>query len=110
MLSGQINFPIYFCNTINYYVFLTERNVEIPIIWWLHDSEIFYDGVNKESLRCLDCRNLNILAVGDVPEKMIKAYIPDIVVKRLLYGVADEGFYRKKNNKKRKFVLFLLVI
>ena len=34
------NASLLFCNTINYYVFLSELNRNIPIIWWLHDSEL----------------------------------------------------------------------
>lgn len=32
------------CNAINYYIFLSERDTDIPVIWWLHDSSFFMTG------------------------------------------------------------------
>lgn len=77
------------CNTIGYYVFLSERCIEIPVIWWLHDSVFFYDGVDKEVLRKIDVTNLEIVSVGPVPRKAMQIYRPDFRIGTLLYGVTD---------------------
>ena len=40
-------FSLIVCNTLNFHVFLSERDTKIPVLWWLHDARFFYDGVNK---------------------------------------------------------------
>lgn len=78
-----------FCNTINFHVFLSERYVQVPAVWWLHDSGFFYDGVNSDLLRKMDPMNLNVVSVGPVPKRAIHRFVPDLEVGSLLYGVPD---------------------
>lgn len=82
-------FRLIICNAINYYIFLSERNLRIPMIWWLHDSAFFYDGVDREVLRKISGENLNVLSVGPVPEKAFQRAFPEMPVGQLLYGVGD---------------------
>lgn len=82
-------FSLIFCNTINYHVFLSERDTRIPIVWWLHDSLFFYDGVDRAMLSGLVLTNLKVCSVGLVPEQAIQHFIPDLPVDKLLYGVTD---------------------
>ncbi len=82
-------FSLLICNTINFHVFLQRRNNRIPVVWWLHDCEFFYDGIDKESLKRIDRKNLKIVSVGPVPQKAFQKFVPDVPVDRLLYGVAD---------------------
>lgn len=83
------DFSLLFCNTINFHVFLSERDIDIPVVWWLHDSDFFYDGINREMLVNLDRRNLKVCSVGSVPRKAMHKMISDISVDDLLYGVED---------------------
>lgn len=83
------NFSVMLCNTINFHVFLSDRNVEIPVIWWLHDSLFFYDGVDKNVLKKIDRTNLHTVSVGAVPQRAIQTCLPSMPVGRLLYGVED---------------------
>ncbi|MBO5032051.1 MAG: glycosyltransferase family 4 protein [Lachnospiraceae bacterium] len=82
-------FSLVFCNAINFCVYLSERYPNTPIIWWLHDSAFFYDGIDKDMLFRLDRRNLTVCAVGPVPAQVIQSFVPDLPVTNLLYGVAD---------------------
>lgn len=84
------DFDLVLCNTISFYVFLSERNLTIPIIWWLHDSAFFYDGVDKELLRRIEPHNLKVASVGPVPKNAMQTFIPELIVDDLIYGVADE--------------------
>lgn len=79
------------CNSINYYPFLLERDCKVPLIWWLHDSAFFYDGVDQEALRQISRENLMVLSVGPVPEKAIHRIMPELPVGELLYGVEDKA-------------------
>lgn len=83
------NFSLLFCNTINFHVFLSERDADIPVIWWLHDSEFFYDGIRQETLKNLDQRNLRVCSVGPIPRNAMQKMLLDMPVSDLLYGVED---------------------
>lgn len=99
------DFRFIICNAVNYYIFLSERDLRIPVVWWLHDSSFFYDGVDKEILRKISTENLSILSVGPVPEKAIHAIMPELPVGQLLYGVEDSVGSREllqKNKTKKK--------
>lgn len=83
------SFSLIICNTINFHVFLSERNVNTPVIWWLHDSEFFYDGINPLILKNINKINLKVCSVGPVPKNAIRKWIPDMPIDSLLYGVTD---------------------
>lgn len=104
------SFSLLLCNTINFYVFLSNRDVSIPVIWWLHDSAFFYDGVNKDSLRGIDRTNLWIATVGSVPELAIRRFVPAIDVVRLNYGVEDNAVKRQKSIKDKTSKLHFVII
>ena len=82
-------FSLVVCNTLNFHVFLSERNTDIPILWWLHDSAYFYNGVKREIMKSICLENLQAVSVGPVPEAAIKEFLPDMECGRLLYGVED---------------------
>lgn len=83
------DFRLIVCNAINYYIFLSDRDLRIPVIWWLHDSAFFYDGVDREILRKISAKNLRVFSVGPVPEEVFHQEVPEMPVERLLYGVND---------------------
>jgi glycosyltransferase involved in cell wall biosynthesis len=101
------NFDLVICNTNQFYVFLSERPAEVPVLWWLHDSEFFYDGVDQTVMKSIQPDNLQICTVGPVPEAAIKKFIPDARVAMLNYGVEDsylEGQRADRTGEKVQFV------
>lgn len=86
------------CNAINYHIFLSERRTDIPMIWWLHDSSFFYDGVDKTVLNRIPMENLRVLSVGPVPAGVVRKYVPDMPVGQLLYGVRDTAMENGKDS------------
>lgn len=83
------SFSLIICNTLNFHVFLSERDSNIPIVWWLHDARFFYDGVNPEVMKKINPDNMKMVSVGPVPRKAIEEFLPDMPCEELLYGVAD---------------------
>ena len=83
------DFSLILCSTINFHVFLSNRDNSIPVIWWLHDAAFFYDGIDRDVLVKLDRTNMRICSTGPIPENAIRKFIPDVLVKELLYGVMD---------------------
>jgi glycosyltransferase involved in cell wall biosynthesis len=101
------NFDLVICNTNQYHVFLSERPAGVPVLWWLHDSEFFYDGVDPTVIKNIQPNNLQICAVGPVSEIAIKKFIPDAQVAMLNYGVEDsyrEGQRVDRTDEKVRFV------
>lgn len=102
-------FSLIICNTLNFHIFLSERDTTIPVIWWLHDARFFYDGVNKETIRKIEFDNLKVVSVGPVPTDAIKEFLPNIDCEELLYGVqeADNSpnyIDIRESNKKVQFI------
>lgn len=97
------------CNAINYYIFLSERDTDIPVIWWLHDSSFFYDGVDGEVLRRIAEKNLTVLSVGSVPERAIHKIRPNLPVRELIYGVPNIAKPLQKRKHVAKKVCFVTI-
>ena len=85
------SFSLILCNTLNFHVFLSERDTRIPIIWWLHDARFFYDGVDRNVIGKISLDNLRGVSVGPVPEKAVREFLPGLKCGRLLYGVTDSA-------------------
>lgn len=82
-------YDLIFCNTIHYHTFLCDRKEEIPVIWWLHDSAFYYEGIRAEKLAGISTRNLKCVSVGPVPRTAMNQYRLNTVIEDLIYGVSD---------------------
>ena len=82
-------YDLIICNTINFNVFLSERDNKIPVIWWLHDSPFFYEGIKSKRLVNLDTTNMKVLSVGSVPRGAMMQYRNDVAIEDLIYGVSN---------------------
>lgn len=100
-------FSLIVCNTLNFHVFLSERNTEIPVIWWLHDARFFYDGVNRKVIEKINQDNLKALSVGPVPAAAVKEFLPTMRCRELLYGVEDKGDIERSRN--REIIRFITI-
>lgn len=97
------DFSMIVCNTINFHVFLSERLEEVPVLWWLHDSSFFYDGVKTERLCRIPRQRMKICAVSPVARKAMEIFRTDLDIVDLLYGVTDEtGGERRRDAEKDK--------
>lgn len=97
-------FSMLVCNTINFHIFLKKRSLGIPVIWWLHEAPFFYDGIRKDNLLDINLKNLQVTAVGSIPQKAFNEVCPKAVVKNLLYGVEDVHGKKEKKNRELYFV------
>ncbi len=82
-------YDLLLCNTINFNVFLSDRDKKVPVIWWLHDSSFFYDGISDERLSDMDFDNIKVVSVGPVPRNAMGKYRSDISISDLIYGVSN---------------------
>lgn len=88
-LAWTEKYDLILCNTINYHNFLSARDVRLPVIWWLHDSAFFYEGIRENKLKDIDDTNLKLLSVGTVPKNAMHRYKPGAVIEDLVYGVSN---------------------
>lgn len=89
-LSWTSGYQLIICNTINYHTFLMSRDVTIPVIWWLHDSAFFYEGIRASKLQSIDMHNLKLVSVGPVPANAMRRFRPDAIIEDLIYGVSHD--------------------
>lgn len=88
-LEWTKRYDLIICNTINFNIFLSERDEEIPVIWWLHDSPFFYEGIKDGRLNGIAMTNMKMVSVGPVPRSAMNQYKPDILIEDLIYGVSN---------------------
>lgn len=91
-------YSLIICNTMNYHVFLSERDQNVPVVWWLHDALFFYDGIRQEVMEKISQDNMQIWSVGPIPKKAVQTFRPDLQIEDLLYGVADQADRKNKVN------------
>ncbi len=96
-ISWIQGFRLLICNTINFYVFLSKRDCNVPVVWWLHDSAFFYGGVNADRLCGIPQEHLKIVSVGDVPRKAMHELAPRFEIGELLYGTKDKESVRQRD-------------
>lgn len=99
--SWTEKYDLVVANTINFYYFLSERNTSRKVIWWMHDSEFFYHGVEKKILASMDMANITMTSVGPVPARAFRKYRSDVNFYNLCYGVTDvsnSNYHRKNDN------------
>lgn len=83
------DYDVVFCNTLNFYYMLSKRVDSKQYIWWLHEPEIFYEGINTEEFRKISNENLHIYAAGGAAVAAFKKFQPELKVSLLRYGIQD---------------------
>lgn len=102
------SFSLILCNTLNFHIFLSERDTSIPIIWWLHDARFFYDGVDKDVMARISEENMKVVTVGPIPGKAINDFMPGLQWEELLYGVEDWAGHTA-NKEEDKIIRFATI-
>ena len=87
------------CNTLNYYQFLSDRNLEDKVVWWLHDPLMFYKTLDKGRLYEISGKNLTVCAVSPIAELAFKEYFPTFEVTQMVYGIPDVSVHKQSHDK-----------
>lgn len=104
------NYSLIICNTIDYHVFLSNRDTNIPVIWWLHDSMFYYDTVNIEAINRISSKNLSVFAVGRIAKNSINYFRPDLETNNLLYGVIPyKDFCYQEKERPNNIINFVVI-
>lgn len=102
-------FQIIFCNTLNFYYLLSERNLEKQFVWWLHEPEYFYNGINNSLMRRINDKNLHVYAAGPPAEEAYRRLGPGNSAKTLLYGLEDQCKNSNRTDSKSRKMRFTLI-
>lgn len=101
------NFDLIIVNTVLNYHLLLERNTDIPVIWWLHETEFFYRLIIFEKIKMINTKNLYIYAVSNLAKKPLLAIRNDFYIDDLLVYVKEN---EPSNRKIKKDKLVFAVI
>lgn len=94
-----------FVNTVQLFYLLLERNLSVPVIWWLHEPQSLYHNVVPERVCAIPTGHLKVVTVSGVAESAFRAVCPSFPVKRLMFGLPD----REIGNEKKRCCTFLLI-
>lgn len=87
------------CNTLNYYQFLSDRDVNDKVLWWLHDPAMFYRGLDQELLEKIRMDNLSVYAVSPVAKEAFHSCFPGAKAGQLVYGLPDAPAIRREHER-----------
>lgn len=100
------NFDYYILNTIIFADLIkTIGEIGKKSIWWLHDSEIYYENRSAFFFPKQVPENVLVYAVGERAKRTFQKYVKCSEVKNLLYGIPDMVIPKKKEKGKLVFAI-----
>lgn len=84
------------------------QNINIPIIWWLHEAEAGYQAFWNDSLWDIDMDKVSVYTGGDRALKFFCKYFRNGHASNLLYGVPDKYLPEYEDNNHRNIVFALI--
>lgn len=85
------------CNTLNYYQFLSDRDGNDKVLWWLHDPAMFYQGLDQELLGKIRMERLSAYAVSPVAGEAFRSCFPGAKTEQLVYGLPDDPGIKRRH-------------
>lgn len=101
------DYDLIICNTLYFYHFLSDRDTHHPVIWWLHDGPLYYEGMDKSIFEAILKTNLWVYGVGNIAMQSFLHARPDMSISDLLYGLED---WHKSCKKKTEAKLLVAVV
>ena len=108
-ISWAAQCSLVFVNTNQFYVLMRGHVIGRPILWWLHDSEMLYEGKDCDSLNDVPQGDVAVYPVGKLAREAFARHCPHWTMgEDLLYGIEDfstECIRSKTGQEKRIFAL-----
>lgn len=92
-----------FVNTVQMFYLLLERDLKVPVVWWIHEPEFLYQNVISDRMEDIPIENMRIYAVSEVAERAFHKICPWLRVGRLMFGLPDMGKERR-TRRVRNFI------
>lgn len=92
-------------NTIVLFHVLKNVHTSIPIMWWIHESKMSFEGVvYPEIMTDVDYSNIYIYAVSEYAKKHIGSVITGRSIDVLMLGIEDGFSSEKRRQQKLMFI------
>ena len=108
-ISWAAQCALVFVNTNQFYVLMRGHAIDRPILWWLHDSEMLYEGKDCDSLNDVPQGDVAVYPVGKLAREAFARHCPHWTMgEDLLYGIEDfstERIRKKERHEKKIFAL-----
>lgn len=88
-IAWKDDYDLLFFNTIHFANVFLRNSSNMPMIWWIHDSNMIYRGHAVEWLDSVPQNNVSVYAVADLAEEAFRHRCPSWKVKHLSYGLVD---------------------
>lgn len=95
-------FDVLFINTVQLYYLLLDRDLNLPIVWWIHEPEALYKSVIPELIDKISKVNLRVYTVSKVAEQALHKFWNNVETQNLIYGIPDSGLIKKINKNTGK--------
>lgn len=95
-------------NTLQLGRILKELIHRKPVLWWIHESKIEYEYLDKDIIEYLDNINLEPYVVSDVALRTFRQYFHKVSARILHYGIPDNGF-RSTTLSTRDKIVFAVI-
>ncbi|WP_349946609.1 glycosyltransferase family 4 protein [Lacrimispora sp. BS-2] len=86
----QFNYII--VNTLQLGRIIKELIYRKPVLWWIHESRIEYEYLDKGIIESLDSMNIETYVVSDVAFRTFRQYFHKINANILHYGIPDNSY------------------
>ena len=103
------DFDLVVVNTVLNYHLLLNRDTNIPVIWWLHETEYFYSLVMEHKIRMINPKNLNIYAVSSLAKRPLLEIRDDFSIEDLFVYVKEEFHQEEKIRKDNGKIVFAVI-
>lgn len=80
---------VLFINSLVLYYLLRRRDLNIPVMWWIHEPPELCGVVIPERFSEICFHNMSVYSVSSVADKALCSIVPDIHPRRLLFEVED---------------------
>lgn len=91
-ISWIEQFDYVIVNTLQLGRILKELIHRKPVLWWIHESKIEYEYLDKDIIEYLDNINIKPYVVSDVALHTFRQYFRKLNGRILHYGIPDNGF------------------
>ena len=103
------DFDLIIVNTILNYHLLLKRNTNIPVIWWLHETDYFYNLVIHQKIKVINPENLFIYAVSNLAKKPLLKIRKDILIQDLPVYIKQDLLQDKIIKRYKEKIVFAII-
>lgn len=103
------DFDLIIVNTALNYHLLLNRNINIPVIWWLHETEYFYRLIIHPKIKRINSENLFIYAVSNLAKKPLLEIRKDFLIQDLRVYVKQDLSQDKNIERCKGKIVFAII-